>query len=146
MVVREDNQGLGATGLELLHPVAQLREPLVAPSSVVELEVSEHDLLLAAVVAQAMRLAGVRGQGEVGGRILRRKKDPFFGKACKFLHPETRGCTIYEGRPQACREYPGKSRCGYYDVLQFAREIQNDPTIVPIVRLTFKKQLRATAR
>ncbi|MRG91356.1 YkgJ family cysteine cluster protein [Polyangium spumosum] len=81
-----------------------------------------------------------------GGRILRRKRDPFFGKACKFLHPETRGCTIYEGRPQACREYPGKSRCGYYEVLQFEREIQDDPTIVPIVRLTFKKQLLKAAR
>ncbi len=81
-----------------------------------------------------------------GGRILRRKKDDIFGKACKFLDPVTRGCTIYEGRPEACRAYPGKSRCGYFDVLQFEREIQDDPTIVPVVRLTFKKQLRAVTR
>jgi len=74
-----------------------------------------------------------------GGRILRRKKDAIFGRACKFLHPETRGCTIYEGRPKACREYPGRTRCTYYDVLQFEREIQNDETIIPVVRLMFKK-------
>ena len=80
-----------------------------------------------------------------GGRILRRKRIRSSARPAKYTHPDTRGCTIYEGRPQACREYPGKSRCGYYDVLQFEREIQDDPTIVPVVRLTFKKQLRKTA-
>src|SRR2546426_8992020 len=40
-----------------------------------------------------------------GERILRRKADPIFGQACKFLDPETRRCTIYEARPQVCREF-----------------------------------------
>ena len=41
-----------------------------------------------------------------GERILRRTADPIFGKSCKFLNPETRQCTIYDGRPQVCREFP----------------------------------------
>lgn len=81
-----------------------------------------------------------------GGRILRRRKDHIFGKACKFLHPETRGCTIYEGRPEACRAYPGLPDCTYFDVLEFEREIQDDPSIVPVVRLTFLKKSRAKTR
>lgn len=71
-------------------------------------------------------------------RILKRRKDPVLGKSCMFLHPVTRGCTIYEGRPQICREYPNQSRCGYYDILQFEREQQDDPNIVPLIELTFK--------
>jgi hypothetical protein len=75
-----------------------------------------------------------------GGRVLRRKKDELLGRTCKFLDPATRYCTIYEARPQACREYPGRTRCSYYEVLRFEREIQEDPSIVPIIRLTFRKQ------
>ena len=71
-------------------------------------------------------------------RILRRSNDPIFGRSCMFLHPETRGCTIYLGRPQVCREYPDQSRCGYYDVLQFEREQQGDPNVLPLVQITFK--------
>ncbi|MBK9258644.1 MAG: YkgJ family cysteine cluster protein [Polyangiaceae bacterium] len=74
-----------------------------------------------------------------GSRVLKRTKDPLFGKSCKFLHPETRGCTIYEARPKTCREYPGRTRCAYYDALRFERTIQDDPTIIPIVRLMFRK-------
>jgi Fe-S-cluster containining protein len=70
--------------------------------------------------------------------VLRRTKDPIFGKSCMFLHPETRGCTIYHGRPQVCREYPDQSRCGYYDILQFEREQQGDPDVLPLVQITFK--------
>ena len=75
-----------------------------------------------------------------GGRVLRRRNDKLLGRACKFLDPETRYCTIYEARPQACREYPGRTRCSYYEVLRFEREIQEDESIVPIIRLTFRKQ------
>jgi Fe-S-cluster containining protein len=78
-------------------------------------------------------------------RILRRKKDPIFGKACKFLDPETRRCTIYHGRPSVCREYPDKTHCNYYDLIQFERTQQDDPLVVPVVQITFrqakKKQL-----
>jgi len=73
-----------------------------------------------------------------GEKILRRKADPIFGKACKFLNPETRQCTIYDGRPQVCREFPSRARCAYYDLLQFERSQQGDETVVPLVQITFR--------
>lgn len=73
-----------------------------------------------------------------GERILRRKADPIFGQACKFLNPETRQCTIYHGRPQVCREFPNRSRCAYYDLLTFERAQQGDETVVPLVQITFR--------
>jgi Fe-S-cluster containining protein len=74
-----------------------------------------------------------------GERVLRRKKDPIFGYACQFLNPETRGCGIYHGRPQVCREYPDRTRCVYYDVLQFERRQQDDVEVLPLVQITFRK-------
>jgi Fe-S-cluster containining protein len=74
-----------------------------------------------------------------GERVLRRKKDPIFGQACQFLNPETRGCGIYHGRPQVCREYPDRTRCVYYDVLQFERRQQDDVNVLPLVQITFRK-------
>lgn len=71
-------------------------------------------------------------------RILRRKKDPIFGLACKFLDPQTRRCTIYDGRPAVCREYPDSTHCAYYTLLEFEREQQDDPTCVPVVQITFR--------
>ncbi len=73
-----------------------------------------------------------------GERILRRKADPIFGQACKFLDPETRRCTIYEARPQVCREFPQTPRCAYYDLLEFERSQQDDPDVVPVVKITFR--------
>jgi uncharacterized protein len=73
-------------------------------------------------------------------RVLRRRKDELLGESCKFLDPETRGCTIYEGRPQVCRDYPGRRRCTYYDVLTFEQETQEDPDVLPLVQITFKKR------
>ena len=73
-----------------------------------------------------------------GERILRRKADPIFGKACKFLNPQTRTCTIYDARPRVCREFPGRARCAYYDLLRFERIQQNDETVVPLVQITFR--------
>jgi len=73
-----------------------------------------------------------------GERILRRTSDPIFGKSCKFLHPETRRCTIYDGRPQVCREFPERARCAYYDLLQFERAQQGDETVLPLVQITFR--------
>lgn len=71
-------------------------------------------------------------------RVLRRQVDPLLGRTCKFLNLETRGCTIYEARPQVCREYPGRKSCGYYDVLQFERETQGDPDVLPLIQITFR--------
>jgi uncharacterized protein len=72
-------------------------------------------------------------------RILRRKADHLFGKTCQFLDPKTRGCTIYHARPAICREYPGRSRCSYYDVLRFERTQQDDETVLPVFQITFQK-------
>lgn len=32
---------------------------------------------------------------------------------CKHWDPATRDCTIYEIRPQMCRDYPGEAGCNY---------------------------------
>ena len=71
-------------------------------------------------------------------RILRRKADRLFGQACMFLHQETRKCTIYHARPLVCREFPARSRCAYYDLLTFERSQQGDPTVLPLVQITFR--------
>ena len=73
-----------------------------------------------------------------GERILRRKADPILGEACAFLNLETRQCTIYDGRPKVCRDFPAAKRCAYYDLLQFEREQQGDDTVVPLVQITFR--------
>lgn len=72
-------------------------------------------------------------------RILRRKQDPIFGMACKFLDPDTRRCTIYHGRPSVCREFPDKTHCAYYELIQFERTQQDDQTVVPVVQITFRE-------
>jgi|SRR5436853_3821318 len=73
-----------------------------------------------------------------GERILRQKADPIFGKACTFLNPATRQCTIYDVRPRACRDFPNRARCAYYDLLQFERSQQGDDTVLPLVQITFR--------
>jgi Fe-S-cluster containining protein len=70
-------------------------------------------------------------------RVLRRRKDHLLPTACKFLDPETRGCTIYEGRPEVCRDYPGQKTCGYFDVIEFERRTQNDKHVLPVIQVTF---------
>jgi Fe-S-cluster containining protein len=70
-------------------------------------------------------------------RILRRRADRLFGQACMFLNQETRKCTIYDARPGTCREFPTTARCAYYDLIEFEREQQDDPDVVPIVKITF---------
>lgn len=80
-----------------------------------------------------------------GERVLRRKKDVIFAEACRFLDPETRGCTIYHARPQVCREYPDRTRCVYYDVLRFERIQQDDPNVLPLVQITFREVKKKTA-
>ena len=71
-------------------------------------------------------------------RILRRKADRLFGQACMFLNQDTRKCTIYDARPLVCREFPTTSRCAYYDLIEFEREQQDDPDVIPLVKITFK--------
>lgn len=71
-----------------------------------------------------------RGE-EKGERVLRHHKDHVYKSVCKFLDRDTRQCTIYDGRPGICREYPGAKRCGYYDFLSFERDAQEDPEFIP---------------
>lgn len=61
---------------------------------------------------------------------MRRKADKHFGRICQFFHTENRNCTIYEGRPLACRGYPETPRCGYYEFLKFERNLQEDKDMV----------------
>lgn len=74
---------------------------------------------------------------ESGERVLRRVEDAIFNETCMFLNQETRGCGIYHARPGVCREYPDRSRCAYYDLLQFERRQQDDDTVIPLVQITF---------
>ena len=60
------------------------------------------------------------------GRVMRHREDAIFQTACRFLHPETRRCTVYQHRPHACRSYPGTPRCGYYDFLMAERSRQEE--------------------
>ena len=65
-------------------------------------------------------------------RILRHKEDEIFGTICTFFDQDSRGCGIYEARPQTCRDYPGRKRCGYYEFLSFERDAQQDPDYIAV--------------
>lgn len=65
-------------------------------------------------------------------RVLRHRKDSVFKSACAFLDQEKRSCTVYEARPTICRDFPGGSRCGYYDFLKFERHHQDDPGFIAL--------------
>lgn len=71
-------------------------------------------------------------------RVLRRKADPVLGQACRFLDKVTRRCSIYHARPAVCREFPTTSRCAYYDLLKFERNQQDDPDVLPLIKITFR--------
>ena len=68
---------------------------------------------------------------EPGEVVLRHQADEVYGTVCRFLDTETRRCTVYEARPGICRDFPGNTRCGYYDFLSFERRAQEDPEFVP---------------
>jgi uncharacterized protein len=94
-----------------------------------------------------MRVARLRYTRMYGAeRILRRARDPVLGEACTFLDKTTRGCSIYAARPSVCREYPGRPRCAYYDVLQFEREQQEDRHVLPLVQISFPEVRKAPGR
>ncbi|MEL6364600.1 MAG: YkgJ family cysteine cluster protein [Pseudomonadota bacterium] len=64
---------------------------------------------------------------EPGERVLRHRADKHYDTACRFLDQETRNCTIYEARPEICRDFPDTAHCGYYEFLRFERRTQDDP-------------------
>ncbi|HKI86424.1 MAG TPA: YkgJ family cysteine cluster protein [Thermoanaerobaculia bacterium] len=82
-------------------------------------------------VAEAKRRFTRPGE-ESGERVLRHQPDETYGTVCGFLDLSSRRCTIYDARPEICRDYPGTVRCGYYDFLSFERRAQEDPDFVPI--------------
>jgi Fe-S-cluster containining protein len=65
-------------------------------------------------------------------RIMKRQDDEHFGRICQFFDTQARRCTIYEGRPQICRDFPAEKRCGYYDFLEFERRHQEDDAHVAV--------------
>ncbi|HWN09396.1 MAG TPA: YkgJ family cysteine cluster protein [Pyrinomonadaceae bacterium] len=85
--------------------------------------------------AAALRFTKLNGKE----RILRRRADRLFGQACMFLNQETRKCTIYDARPDVCREFPDDSRCAYFDLIEWERKQQNDPDVIPLVKITFRE-------
>ena len=67
-------------------------------------------------------------------RGLRKRKDEFFGKVCRFFDPKARRCTVYQARPSTCRGYPYAKSCGYYQFLKFERDLQGDAKFVAMTR------------
>jgi len=67
-----------------------------------------------------------------GEPVLRHKKDKIYKTVCTFLDTKTRRCTVYEARPEVCREYPDRPRCGYFDFLSWEREFQDDADFIPM--------------
>lgn len=65
-------------------------------------------------------------------RALRHRQDTIFKSVCQFLDSRTRQCSVYEARPETCRDYPDNVRCGYYEFLTFEREHQDDPAWVAL--------------
>ncbi|MGL4230010.1 MAG: YkgJ family cysteine cluster protein [Casimicrobium sp.] len=64
-------------------------------------------------------------------RVLRHRKDHVYKSMCMFFDQDDRRCTIYEGRPQVCRDYPNGNTCGYYSFIKFERKHQGDETFIP---------------
>ncbi|MBC7803017.1 MAG: YkgJ family cysteine cluster protein [Candidatus Parcubacteria bacterium] len=65
-------------------------------------------------------------------RGLRKQKDEIFGTICRFFDTDKRRCTVYEARPEACRDYPYSKGCGYWEFLKFERKLQDDKTFVAL--------------
>jgi Fe-S-cluster containining protein len=80
-----------------------------------------------------------------GGYILKRKPDGASGdgQCCIFLDTDTRRCTVYDARPQVCREFPVRTaqaqgaagRCCYYDLYLYVRRETGDPQATPLIQL-----------
>lgn len=82
-------------------------------------------------------------EGGKSSTILKRKFDPAFGECCTFLDTTARRCTIYDARPDVCREFPSvraappgaEGRCCYYDTYRYLRNEAGDPDLVPLVKI-----------
>jgi Fe-S-cluster containining protein len=85
---------------------------------------------------QAQRRYTMQREGQ---RVLKRVEDAIFRETCMFLDQKTRRCTIYHARPAVCRGYPARTRCAYYDLLQFERKQQGRDDVVPVVDIIFRE-------
>jgi Fe-S-cluster containining protein len=64
-------------------------------------------------------------------RILRHTKDHIYESTCQFFDQDLRRCTVYEARPDVCRQFPDGKKCGYYTFLKFERKHQGDEDFIP---------------
>ena len=85
---------------------------------------------LAVAVAREKFTRTVEHEGKTI-RVLRHRKDHVYKSMCMFFDQDERRCTIYEGRPQVCRDYPNGSTCGYYNFIKFERKHQGDESFIP---------------
>lgn len=70
-------------------------------------------------------------------RIMKHRRDRIYGSACMFLDRKTRRCTVYEHRPEICRDFPGTKRCHYFDFLRHERKSQEDDELVVKARVAW---------
>ena len=68
---------------------------------------------------------------DIKERILRHTKDHIYASTCQFFDQNLRRCTVYEARPDVCRQFPDGKKCGYYTFLKFERKHQGDPEFIP---------------
>lgn len=66
--------------------------------------------------------------------MMKHQPDRHFRTICTFFDTDTRRCTVYDARPDACRDYPHEPRCGYYDFLTFERKLQGKEDHVAVTR------------
>ena len=84
-------------------------------------------------------------RGPRGETVLKRKADAASGtgECCTFLDTEARRCTVYDARPDVCRDFPvrgaqaagAEGRCCYYDVLTYVRKESGDAQRIPLVQI-----------
>jgi uncharacterized protein len=97
------------------------------------IEVTKKDLLRLAKYFKLSYKAAEKKFTKIawGDRVLRHRKDHIYKSMCQFFDQTERRCTVYEARPEVCREYPDNVRCAYYDFLSAERRRQGDNNFIP---------------
>ena len=75
-------------------------------------------------------------------RVLRHQPDEIYGSVCTFLDRKSRQCTVYEARPEVCKEYPDRPHCGYFDFVKWERRHQDDAEFIPMKRYDPSRRVR----
>ena len=107
-----------------------------------EIELQEMDIRRLAKHLDLDRDAFLKRYAKRGDKlpVLRHHRDTLFGSVCVFLDSKTRQCTVYDARPNVCRTYPDRPRCGYYDFLSWERDFQDDESSLPLSKETWSPQ------